>query len=72
MVSKQFNGGSLTESMRVSFVITVLNWLTESPYQKATNVTPGYMSAAMARKCYFNCIFLETRLTVFQLLLLAL
>ena len=41
-------------SSRISFVISVLNWLSETPHQRATNATPGYMTAGMARECQYT------------------
>lgn len=37
---------------RVALVIALLNWISESPSQKNTSATPGYLSFGMSCKCF--------------------
>lgn len=45
-----FHDSRLIEE-RVSLVVALLNWISETPAQKNTQATPGYLSFGMASKC---------------------
>lgn len=42
---------------RVSLVVALLNWISETPSQRNTQATPGYLSFGMASKFCSDLLF---------------
>lgn len=62
LLLSSFRDSRLIEE-RVSLVVALLNWISETPAQRNTQATPGYLSFGMAGECASD-LHIDDELTV--------